>query len=345
MSEIKTLNGYKLVDETARAETKANAEAIAAIWQELDRQNSMLTEAHKLATQSFASLFANITGYAESFLFFADPHLCGAKDVTDRFVPWIDQIAAVYNHTPTSLCICAGDWLNNSNTRANACWMLGLIDGAMKSRFNRYINVLGNHDTNYQGYEYIQTGYEDKTYDRNECAKCQLSTSTIRSLWYRQQGNAFFAVDGDCTRFYVFDSGLDWYTEMTEYRWRQVHWFAQSLLTESPERAAVLMHIATDPFAKCALSIASAYNRRISVTVNDAVYDFRDSTGKVGFALGGHEHYDYSFVQHGIPVVLTANLKGTDGQPRFDLALVDWEANKIHLIRVGEGKDRTIDLA
>lgn len=345
MSEIKTLNGYKLVDETARTEAKANAEAIAAIRQKIDRQNPLLTEKQIAAAKRFAGKFSTVTGSAESFLFFADPHFSGSQNVSDRFGPWLNQIAAVYNQTPTSMCVCAGDWLNNNNTRENACWQLGLIDGALKSRFDKYISILGNHDTNYQGYEYIQSGIEDKNYDRNECSKCQLSNEAIRALWYRRQGNAYFAVDGDCTRFYVFDSGLDWYDDMTEYRWKQVQWFAQSLLTEKPERAALLMHIATAPFANAVLQIASAYNARMAIVVHGSPYDFSDAEGVVGFALGGHEHYDYSFVRHGIPVILTANLSGRDDQPRFDLVLVDWGGKKIHLIRVGDGEDRTIELA
>ena len=343
--EIKTLNGYKLADEAAREQAKTNAEAIAAINKKIEQQHFVLTQPQNDAVQRFAGLFQHVEGNSESFLFFADPHLCGSENVSGRFETWLNQTATVYNSTPTSLCVCAVDWLNDNNTRENACWMLGLIDGAMKARFNNYISILGNHDTNYQGYEYIETGREDKTYDRSECAKCQLSIAAIRALWYRKQKNAYFAIDGDCTRFYVFDSGLDWYQEMTEYRWEQAHWFARALLSEKPQFAAILMHIATATFADHIMQIASAYNHHSKITVDGVEYDFENSTGTVGFALAGHEHCDYTFTRHEIPVVITANLKGTDDQPRFDLVLVDWEAGKLHMTRVGEGKDRTIELA
>lgn len=310
--------------------------------------NVSLTASQKAKCQRFAALFKDATGRAESFIFFTDPHLSYAENFHPLFENYLNQIKAVYDNTPTSMCVCGGDWLNNGNTRENACWMLGVIDGAMKARFDKYINFVGNHDTNYQGYEYIQSGL-DGTYDQEARAECILSTETIVNLWYRQQGNAYFAVDGDCTKFYVFDTGLDSSHAMDDYRREQIAWFARSLIADKPERCAALMHIvdtkgAATPMIDAVTRVANAYNNKESVTLHGTTYDFGGSNGTFGFVLGGHKHEDMSYMHNDIPVIMTIDLRVVDSQPSFDLVLVDWGAMKMHLTRVGNGNSRTIDL-
>lgn len=309
-----------------------------------------LTSAQSESCKTFAALFANTTGKADSFLFFTDPHTVHRSDVLKpRFDNYLDQIAAVYNSTPTSMCVCGGDWLNDSNTKDNACYVLGKIDGAMKKRFEKYVLIVGNHDTNYQGYEYMQSG-ADGTYDREELVKCKLSNEAIRNLWYREQGAAYFKIDCDTATYYVFDTGIDWYPEMDEYRWEQIDWFAKSLLTDKPKRCAVLLHIATDmnsvtPFANAISQVAAAYNSQSALMINDITYDFADAYGIVGFVLAGHVHVDQSFVHNNIPFISTTNLQAVSEYPSFDLVLVDWDGGAVHLVRVGDGDNRLVGLA
>lgn len=296
----------------------------------------VLSEAEIKACQDFSGLFVSTTGRAETLLFFTDPHLAHETDVYPKFDFMLDKIKAVYDSAPVSTCVSGGDWLLDGNTKENASWLLGKIDGAMKSRFKKYINVLGNHDTNYLGDAYKEN------LNQADHVKCILSNTTLANLWYRNYGKNYFAVDGDCTKFYVFDTGLDWDATMNDYRWEQVDWFANSLLEENPERCAILLHIGTKgyvatPMVDNLTKVAQAFNNKTTLTLNNITYDFTDSTGHVYFALSGHAHVDMALMQNDIPVVLTAQTcKYTDTTPTYDLVLADYGANKLRLVRVGE---------
>ena len=307
-----------------------------------------LTNTQIAKCKEYSKRFIGVGGEAEAFLFFTDPHFGESYKYNDKTEPFLTQIAEVYNHTPTTMCVCGGDWLNNLNTKENACWQLGVYDGLMKKLFDNYVMVLGNHDTNYQGYDYIQSG-ADGTYDREEHEKCILSRDEIKALWYRKQRNAYFTVDGGCTKFYVFDTQLDWYPEMDEYKWGQVEWFAESLLEDKPARCAALVHIAgkstaVTPFISAITQVAKAYNDKTTVTMNGTSYDFSEVSGKFYFVIGGHTHSDLNFVVNGIPIVTVTNTTVDASTVTFDLILADYENDRLHMVRVGSGSDRLVSL-
>lgn len=357
MSEIKTpirtLNGHALVDETARQGVAENAQRVSALSEEIGKLGNAggvsLTAAQVDKCKEYATRINSATGKAEAFLFFTDPHFGGSTTPNASTGKYMRQIAAVYNNTPASMCVCGGDWLNNSNTKENACWQLGVFDGQMKALFDRYVMIIGNHDTNYQGKEYMESGL-DGTYDRETHEQCILPANVLRNLWHRKQGASYFVEDGDCTKFYIFDTGLDWYPDMDEYKWEQVDWFANDLLSAKPERSAALLHIAgasasnPTPFISNITQIAKAYNTRSSVTLNSKTYNFSGVTGKFHFILGGHTHKDLSYILNDVVVVMTTNTMVAASMVTFDLVLVDYAAEKIHMVRVGSGNSRTISL-
>lgn len=318
------------------------------IADEIKKINGSLTEEQVFACREFAEIVCNSQGAAESFLFFTDQHYASPGSLLPKFYDEIRQIAAVYDNTPTSMCVSGGDWLSNSNTRENAAWLLGVIDGQMKKLFDKYVLVVGNHDTNYQGYEYMQSG-KDGTYDRETHTQCILSREAMRNLWHRGEDASYFGVDGDVTKFYVFDTGLDWYPDMDDYRWAQVDWFATSLLSDDAQHSAALMHIigksaaAMTPFANAISQIASVYNKRGTITLNGITYNFAGKTGVFEFMMGGHEHADIVFSKNNIPVSLTANA-GKNSILSFDLVFADYAAKEMHLVRVGSGENRIVQL-
>lgn len=295
--------------------------------------------------KEYAKRIAEASGQTENFLFFTDPHFGGTTDVNENTDFFLRKIAAVYDRTPVSMCVSGGDWLNNYNTKENACWQLGYFDGIMKELFDKYVMVVGNHDTNYQGFDYMESG-KDGTYNREEYVKCILSTTAQSNLWNRKYEKSYFSFDGDCTKFYVFDTGIDWYPDMDEYRWEQVDWFANALIADKPERSAVLMHIATasSPMLDAITQIANAYNTRTSITLNDVAYDFTGVSGKIYFVLAGHTHVDSSYAVNGIPVITTINARVDTSDIAFDLVLADYDAKKIHMVRIGSGEVRVISL-
>jgi hypothetical protein len=290
--------------------------------------------------KQFSALF-NSTDNVESFLFFTDPHLAEASGWETNFAKYTDYIHKVYDVTPTSFCVCGGDWIGNSDTMDAACYKLGRIDSRMRSLIREYCPVVGNHDTNYQGKLDASSANYTGT----------LTNATIRNLWFRREGAAYYRYEGATSAMYVLDSNVE-DSAMTAYRWQQIDWLAESLKAEKMPNAFIALHIiyaagggtTVVPLADNAMAVAEAYNARETVTLNGKTYDFAGCTGKVRFVIGGHTHADATGTAHGIPFVITTKMMQS-GVATFDLALADYDAGKLHLVRVGEGESRTVTMA
>lgn len=272
----------------------------------------------------------------ESFIFFADPHLLNSIDNEAQMREYLNVLKIYYDTTPTSFVISGGDWYGNSDTRDQACFKLGYIDGWMNRLFgNKHYPVVGNHDTNQQGVD--ETG---------DVWTGILSKETVRNLWYREIGNTYYAFSGANTRFYVLDSwkeGTD-----NSYYWEQIAWLGEKLKADNPVNAAIVMHIAftnsngvytPTVFSSNAMALCEAYNNATTITLNAVTYDFSECTGKVRFALSGHIHSDHSDVINGIPLIATTHMRD-GGAPTFDICLANYTSNALDFIRVGSGYDR-----
>lgn len=289
----------------------------------------------------FTECFAG-TNNVESFLFFTDPHLMPTgEDYEHQIEQYTKTLKQYYQNTPTSFAVCGGDWLGSNDTKAAARFKLGRIDGLMRSIFNQYYAVVGNHDTNYQGLG-----------DNGEVNGGRLEDQTIANLWNREHGRNYYAFDGCNTRFYVLDTGVDWDTTMDAYRWEQIAWLSEQLKNSTSERSALLLHIGLEAsgdsyeaaaFASNALALCGSYNRAESITLNGKAYDFTGCSGRVCFALSGHTHADYETKVHDIPLIATTHTRN-GSTPTFDLCLADYDADVLHLVRVGTGESRTISL-
>lgn len=289
----------------------------------------------------FADLFSD-SGKVESFVFFTDPHLTEkGEDYAALLKRYIITLEKYYKSTPTSFVVCGGDWLGNSDTQTEAKYKLGYIDGITRGMFDNFHHVVGNHDTNYQGV--------DAEGNKNSG---RLGNQTIANLWNRKQGRNYYAFDGENTRFYVLDTGTDWETEMTAYRWEQATWLAEQLRTSTAEKSALLLHIGVIPsgdtyeaaeFTSNLFALCEAYNMAGTVTLNGTAYDFAGCTGRVAYGLCGHVHADYETTVGGIPLIATTNMRA-GSTPTFELCLADYDANVLHLVRVGSGESRSIDL-
>lgn len=301
----------------------------------------------KVKCQSFTDLVNNSSA-SESFMFFTDPHFFTRNnDVWEKRMPeFIAEMQKYYNSTPTSFCVSGGDWLTAQDSDSVAKFRLGYADGIMRSMFDNYYPLFGNHDDNYQG---------ASTDGGTAATATPLETQTIINLWFRKFGKAYYTFTGAHTRFYVFDTGRDWTSGMTDYRWEQVDWFANKLLNGSDEHIAILAHIAyntaTDVTNNTLFSItdnvaqvAQAFNNRTSITLNGITYNFSNSTGVVEFILAGHVHADVSQNKYGLPIICTINTMALTTEPSFDLIYADYVARKLYCIRVGSGTDRTINL-
>lgn len=298
----------------------------------LESQNMVTNTPQGVA--DFAALFNN-TGKCESFLFFTDPHLCEGTGWQGEFETYKAYLKATYEAAPVSFALCGGDWLGNSDTQAEACFKLGFIDKQMRSIFDRYYPVVGNHDTNYQG----------KLTAESENGTGQLTNDTIRNLWLRGEKHNYYSFDGANTRFFVFDTGIDWDTTFDAYEQEQIDWVVEEMLSNPAENMAFAMHIFYNesadeagmiPFAEQLTLLADAYNQRTTYTMAGKVYDFTGATGKIRFFLSGHRHGDTLTTVNNIPVAVTTHARD-GGIPSFELCLADYDNNLLHLVRVGTG--------
>lgn len=283
----------------------------------------------------FATLI-NGVDKVEKFMWFTDPHLCEADGWQTEFETYKNQLKACYDATPTTFVVCGGDWLGNGDTQAGACFKLGYIDGQMRSIFrDKFYHVVGNHDTNYQGIK--AEGADPQT--------GRLDNQTIHNVWNTP---GYYSFDGDNTRFFVFDSELDWDLNLSEYKTEQLFWFCQQLKNNPSDNMGAFIHIyynnsAVGEMGDKITEIAQAYNSRGSITFAGATFDYSGATGKFRFVLAGHNHADYVGTENGIPVILTTDTR-EGGVPSFDLCLVNYDTNKLHLCRIGSGESRTVDI-
>lgn len=331
--------------------------------------NSSYNETDVSTVRRKFSNLINGTDDIETFLFFSDPHLSPSsryetmtETVRDKY---ISALQKYYNSLPLDYCICGGDFLNY-HTNAEACDYLGYFDGFMRKLFKNYRPCLGNHDVN--------------PYDPNSFANA-LSYTTLRNLWFRDEGNDYYSFDGKNTKFYVLNSGPSYFKTMTNNtypdlvnnRWEQVDWFAKKLLADDAPNSVIVMHAysnasgsnpsawydvnttnGSDGIIEFGLNIrevAIAYNNRESITKNGETYDFSGKIGNVLFILCGHTHFDFVDASMSLPVVCITNLEGgqiVDGSysrtltPTFDCCLLDITNDALYMERVGAAVSRRI---
>ena len=315
--------------------------------QEADTVGSQLNVDYETKGKVFSALYAAAQD-AVSFIFFTDPHTAAGASYAPfgKQMPMLKTIQQFYQSLPLDFVLSGGDWLNNSDTAAQACYKLGNIKQQLKTRLSPCYFMLGNHDTNYQG--------------------VALSQDAINTLLFNDFGKSYYRIERHNCALYVFDSGTDGRTTISAYEQEQLAWFAQSLYSEKSPNIIIASHIIVagssvdqstiQPFAEAIEQIAGAYNNRGSVTVNGYEYQFGTATGdgKVRCFIGGHTHYDYINTEQPIPIFITLNAIATSGiseiwgdavSPRFDMILIDFTEGVLHSVRVGDGSDRTMELA
>ena len=290
-------------------------------------------------TERFEEMAASITN-GEKFLYFTDPHyVTSAADGTIalHYENAIGVMGKYFDKVGASFAISGGDWFNNSNTRENALANMADINSRMEAAFGKdFYLVVGNHDYNYQ--------------TKNESGSTvssshKLTREELDGAWFsdeRYGGKSYYSFMGENTRFYVFDSGIDWgHGSMTDLDQAQVEWFLGELMKNDDAHIALAPHMLytsesnLNPGTAKFLEIAEIYNNRGTFAYNGKLYDFADKTGRVEFLIAGHSHKDEVSVHNGIACILTIN--NTVSTPSFDLVAVDYDARVIHIVRVNSG--------
>lgn len=282
---------------------------------------------------------------SEAFIFFTDPHLLSGnnkftQETKNNLSSSFKLAKVLYDKLSLDFCLCGGDWLNDGDTQVMAKEKLLYADQLMKSTFKRYYKIMGNHDTNYQGYVSID---DDKRGD--------LPRSFIDGEYFSETGSAYYSFDGRETRFFILDSGLDWEISMDEYRWEQILWLAEQLQTNDSEHIVIGIHMFYNedkiaPMSELLVNICDAFNEKKIITIRDREIDFTATKGKIHLVLSGHNHKDgltYEGKSRNLPIVRTCNYT-IDGTQSFDLCLMDYDQMIMRMIRIGQGDNRDVIL-
>lgn len=305
--------------------------AFTGIYNKANTQDALLRYAEKLK---------EVKGLSENFIFFSDPHLVGSNNQFPEmsFKESIGTLQKYYNSAPIDHVICGGDWLQAGDTQDYAMWKLGMIDATMNKLFKGYLPLLGNHDTNYQGY------VSDTDQTRGD-----LSQEQITNVMFRKFGKPYYSYQARASKFIMLDTQIDWESGMTSYKWEQIDWYGNLLLDNIDDNIIVFMHIyyndgdIVNAMAQNVCNMAAAFNNRTSITLNGKTYNFRGAKGSIRCIVAGHSHYDEVTLNTDIPVVLTTTFNSDKGAT-FDMCSADFEKGKLYMTRVGEGADRVVAL-
>ena len=282
----------------------------------------------------------------DGYLFFTDPHPVNC-DFNAAF--WsgreerFEDLAKIYGYSKAKFAVCGGDWFNNSNSKDSALAMLKYIREMTTKLFGDCKLVVGNHDYNYQ---FVSNGTNGKS-------EYWLTAEELASAWYPDNnGKTYYSFKSDTTRYYVFDSGIDWGRtsgSLTDYDKEQIAWYLGELMANDDKHIVLMPHMvqyAGDNYNGGTLKyaeISTAYNNRETYTYNGVLYDFSGKTGMVEYIIAGHNHDDRVGMIAGIPYILTYT--NQQGDPATaDFVYADYEARKLYLHRVGVGESRVIDL-
>jgi calcineurin-like phosphoesterase family protein len=278
----------------------------------------------------------------DGYFYFTDPHpVTTSFNATLRsgFEEKLGTLAELYGHSKASFAVCGGDWFNNSNSKESALNMLAYIREMTTKLFGTCYLVVGNHDYNYQ---YVTNGTNGKS-------EYWLTAEELAGAWYPDnEGKTYYSFATENTRYYVFDSGIDWNRQTgvpTDYDKVQISWYLEELMKNDDKHIVLMPHMvhasgSTDNWNGGTLAyatISAAYNNRETYTYNGVEYDFSEKTGMVEYIIAGHNHSDHIDTIAGIPYILVAtNNQGDPATSYFVYAA--YEARKLYFYRVGKGE-------
>ena len=152
--------------------------------------------------------------------------------------------------------------------------------------------------------------------------------------------------------FYILDTGIDWFPHIDNYRFEQIAWLASNLAVNEEPHIVIGMHMFYNakvdsssilPMSREVLDLCSAFNKRGVYEYNTVKADFTAAHGIVHFFISGHNHVDFVCDEYDIPCIGITRLI-SEGQPSFDLCLVDYNTGVLNTIRVGSGQNRNIPI-
>lgn len=299
-------------------------------------------EPFAVTSTSFAENLELVDGDFETFLFFSDVHCYNngsdAAIYNRRRGLFLKLLKSVYRANSVNKVLCGGDVLTSGDTPAEAIENLSHWFGLTKNFFKDFIIAKGNHETNERGTELLTLAQQN-------------------TALYADIGRAYYKKEMPFTDCYILDTGDADTTEMTDYRWAQLDWMANQVLTATKDHAIVLMHIYSatmsaesfvSQISAMALNLQTllgAINSKTTVTLNGITYDFSGVSQKFSVILCGHCHVDALDDTRAVPAVSIASAIHSNTEFALDACVIDYAAAKLRCARLGGwGSDRTIDI-
>lgn len=277
---------------------------------------------------TYASCFTGNDGIG--FLFFTDPHTMPSKTYnvtpTDALMQLM-TIRHVFENSPAQYVLCGGDWITTDYTLAEAILIGGRVPNLLREEVSeRAYTVIGNHDLNIE-----------KTKDDS------LTETQLARIWF-DSDVGYYTIESRNCACVMFDSGYVTET-MSDYRWSEVDWFAEYLLSNTKDHLFGVIHLVKhDNNTELGLNItaiADAFNQKTSITKNGKTYNFSESHGTFHFIMAGHHHTDWQKTINNIPIIgTTTSSNGLE----LDCCYADFNDDVLHLIRVGNGNSRDINI-
>lgn len=289
-----------------------------------------------------------------AFLWYHDAHW------TDNYQRSPDLLKYLYKNTPINKTNFGGDiCMAESDNRAD---MLYLWDWRKAIRdLPNHHSVIGNHDDG-NGSNGVDDGEFSDGYIYSWLLEAEETPDIVRGdkfyyyidnpsektryLYLDTASMRYKAFDDNPQRIFIKDALLStpngWHVVAISHIWKDVNY------TVSPPA----VKDGWNSSAEACLEIFYDYNKRNGVYANCG--------GKVEFCIGGHTHVDGNWLYNGtIPVILTecdskqvrsglTYAKGTINESAVSAVIADYNAKKIHIIRIGRGYEQngniTVDI-
>lgn len=299
------------------------------------------------------SMLANLKASSNEydvFTFYTDHHCFvpnGKYEVDISLLKsHFELIKEIQDLSGSEFVMCGGDLLQNYDTKSQACFKLATYMSFMDSYLDNPYILVGNHDTNCQGQDYINFG---------DYLSCTLSQETINDIFYNGK-NSYYNFSTINTSYYCFDSGIDWFAfDLSEYQKEQLKWFADSLLNDDFIHKAIFIHIALVRYESTRVitsmmseigKIVEEYNSKKAIVVNGNYYDYSSCNGEIKFIQAGHSHVDLNTICGSIPTIITSSFASPEAvsKPTLDVVFVDYANHKVHCLRIGDGDDRVFEV-
>lgn len=289
---------------------------------------------------------------SESFVWFTDPHYYRPTATQQENGMQSAQIMEyMRKQVNTRWIFCGGDMLRGTLTKAVCREYFKKTRSYLEPIYSDLFMALGNH-------EYNNTGSN---------AENELSTPELYEMFvkhqemmfdsYSEKGDYTFTNDAQHVRYFVIGC-----TRTGVLFTQTIAWLAEALThVENGYHVIIVSHIGmkTDGSHEImsefvpVCDIIDAVNTRTSYTYSGTTYNYSGVNGEIVCALTGHTHFDgYVITNSGVPIIETMSDKsftdqssdaglrevrtiGTIGEQSVNYVLIDFDAHKIHMIRIG----------